>query len=225
MKKVVLVTAVAVVLAALMTGCGGGSSTSGKKIATNDVLGDMPNLVYQKAYVDSVLYADRDAQKSKLKGTSKSDFEKSAKISENYKKRSKEEDEKFEANVEKIKSTLIGKDIPFEMADGIGYEVNYCKISELKYGVNVEFEVTLTNESVIRIYQWGTLSFYYQVLDKDGNVIGKDYYGELRNAQISMSQKNGETAKGNLYLVSKEDAAQMANFAKIRFVEAPPKSY
>jgi len=211
--------------AMILVSCGGGSG-SGKKLATNEFLGDMPNLIYQKAYNDSIRKAEEKTEEKKLekeyasKKLDESAYKKGMELYQKFETRKKEEDAKFKAEIEKIKPQLVGKEIPFEMEEGCGYEVSGLKISDLSNaGVKVEFEVTITDEKAVKIYQWGTLSFYFQVLDKEENPIGKSYYGEVRHTTIIMSQKNGVTAKGSFYLIDKKDAKEMVNFAKIKFVK------
>jgi hypothetical protein len=202
----------------MMTSCGGGSSSvSGKKLASNEFLGDMPNLVYQKAINDSNRDAQKDAEKEKVR----QDPEKWKKMEDKFDAEEEAAEEHFNAEVEKLKPSLVGKELPFEVEDGCGYEVSGLKISNLNSaGVQVEFEVTITDGTVIKTQGWGTLAFYFQAIDKDGNLIGKDYFGEFRNTTINMSQKNSTTANGSFYLVNDKDAAEMANFAKIKFVKA-----
>jgi hypothetical protein len=210
----------------MMTSCGGGSGSVGKKLASNEFLGDLPNLVYQKAINDSIREAKEHTEKEKFKQDNSKNFDKSTgekwkKMEEQFKTEKKAAEEQFNAEVEKLKPSFVGKELPFEVEDGCGYEVSGLKISDLnRAGTQVEFEVAITDGTVIKTQGWGTLAFYFQVLDKDGNLIGKDYSGEFRNTTINMSQKNGTTAKGSFYLVDKHDAAEMVNFAKIKFVKS-----
>ena len=215
--------------AVMMASCGGGSgsgSGSGKKLAGNEFLGDLPNVVSQWAYKDSVLnaqkYAEREAFKEKYAGTKdKSVGQKAKEMEEKHAAQYKEAKEQFNAEIEKLKPALVGKILPFEVEDGCGYEVSDLKISDLnEAGAQVEFEVKITDEKAIKTRGWGTLAFYFQVFDKDDNLIGKAHYGDARSTTINMSQKNGETAKGSFYLVDKADAKEIVNFAKIKFVKA-----
>ena len=211
-------------VSAVMASCGGGSGSSGKKLASNEFLGDMPNLVYQRALKDSINDAKKYAEREKFKEKAsfdKSDMEKFKKMEEGFDAEEQAVKDQFNADVEKVKPSLVGKDIPFEMEEGCGYEISSLKISGVERSVAVEFDVKITDESALKVFNWMTVCFYFQALDKDGNLIGKDYYGESRHTTIDMSQKNGTTAKGTLYLVVKEDAAEMVNFAKIKFVNKP----
>jgi hypothetical protein len=210
--------------AVIMVSCGGGngSSNAGKKLASNEFLGDLPNVVSQWVYKDSVLnaqkYAEREAFKEKNAGTKdKSVGQKAKEMEEKHAAQYKEAKAQFQAEVEKLKPALVGKTLPFEVEEGCGYEVSGLKICDLDESAKVEFEVKITDEKAIKVYQWGTLDFIFQVLDKDGNIIGKD---NTRHTTITMSQKNGETAKGTFYLVDKADAKEIVNFAKIKFVKS-----
>ena len=223
----ILKTVLTVAVIALMASCSGGSGSSGKKLASNDILGDMPDLVYQYEYSDSVIKAKRDVEREKFKkdGTlDKSTWEKYSKMDAKFDAERDALKAKFDAEVEKLQPSLLGKNIPFELEDGCGYEVSSVKIIDLNKnsGAKVEFEVKITDESAFKIRSWGSVPFYFKTLDKDGNLIGKDYYGEERDESIIMSSKNGTTGKGNFYLAdSKKVAAEMVNFAKIRFIKDP----
>ncbi len=122
----ILKSILAVAIIATMASCGGGSG-SGKKLAKNDVLGDMPNVVYQHFQVDSIIDAD---EKEAYKGIkSEKDFGKAMKIKAKFDEREEKEDAQFKANIEKIKAELVGKDIPYEVENNVGYEIMSCKVS------------------------------------------------------------------------------------------------
>jgi hypothetical protein len=221
MKRQFNIIILALVCVMMFTSCGGG----GKKLASNEFLGDMPNLVLQKAVKDSIRdakkHAERDAFKEKNMGSKdKSVWEKAKEMEEKFDAERKAADEQFNAEVEKLKPSLVGKVLPVEVENGCGYEVSNLKISDLSTAVKVEFEVKITDESAVTVRNWGTVNFYFQALDKDGNLIGKAYYGEVRNTSITMSQKNGTIGKGSFYLVNEHDAEEMVNFAKIKFVKS-----
>ena len=195
-------------------GCGGGSSA--EKLATNEILGNLPNLVYQKAFSDSVRRDQRDVEMDKLKGSNISDWEKAAKITEKYKIHKKEEDAKFEAEIEKIKPQLVGKDIPFEVEEGLGYEVTSGKITDVSSNglVSVEVEVKITDIKTADIPRFSKkLITKVLEIDKNGNQIGTEnvFYVDLTDSE------NGATGKATKYIyVSKEKV----DFAKIKFIKA-----
>ncbi|MCL2597758.1 MAG: hypothetical protein FWD66_08935 [Paludibacter sp.] len=224
MKVFKFILAVAII--ATMASCGSGSS--GKKLASNDILGDLPNLVYQKSINDSILEAEQTAEESKFKDVkkdlSKSEIEKlwaeAMKIDAKFKEREKAADEKFDAEIEKIKPQLIGKDIPYEVEDGCGYTVSSVKIKDVGNFANAEFEVSITDESAFKTRTWGYVQFCYQLLDKSGNLVDKEYSGEFSSTSISMSQKNGATGKGTISIFGRSRAPQIVNFAKIKFIKS-----
>ena len=207
--------------AMILASCGGGSG-SGKKLATNELLGDLPNLVYQKAINDSIRDAKQHAEREKFKEDNSKNFDKSVgmkwkKMEEEFDAEQKAANDEVSAEAEKIKPSLVNKALPFEVEEGCGYEVSDLKIIDVDGNwypsAKVEFEVKITDEKAVKIYQWGTLDFGFHLLDKDGNLLDKDH------TTITMSQKNGTTAKGHFYLVHKRNARQMVDFAKIKFIK------
>ena len=203
--------------AMMMISCGGGSGSvkSGKTIARNDVLGDLPNLVYQHRYVDSVYSAQRSAEKEKIM-TDKNGAEKYEKIKAKYKALDDAEDAKFEAELEKIKLELIGKDVPFEVEEGTGYEILSCKIVLVDgSGVSAEFEVKVTDVDVVSPYKslfskTMTVVCTVQDIDKNGNQIGS-------NGAIYLdfpARENGAIAKKTTRIFANE-----VDFAKIKFIK------
>jgi len=202
----------------MLVSCGNGSSSvvSGKKIATNEFLGDLPNLVYQKHFTDSIRISKRSAERKKFEGGSKSDREKWEKVKAKYDALEKEDNAKFEAELEKIKPTLMGRDIPFEVEEGTGYDILSCKIVGVSgNGVTVEFEVKITDVKVcgppLNNMFTTTISIWtsMQQLDKNGNQIGSD-----GSVYVDMPGKeNGIIGKGEYHI-----SAQHADFAKLRFI-------
>ena len=203
----------------LISSCGGGSGSGGSKLAKNNFLGDMPNIVYQKHLTDSIRNAEEKAALSKITGKSNSDMEKAMKIYEKFKTRRKTEDEQLKANIEKIKPELIGKDIPFEVEKGAGYEITYCKISDVESSsISVDFEVKITDVAVAGISNYGKprIVVTVQDIDKDGKQIGANgaYYIDISG------KENGATGKSKLIVsISKRDAKEYTNFANFKFIK------
>ena len=125
---------------------------------------------------------------------------------------------------------LIGKDIPFEVEDGLGFEIVECKISE-----KITKHATSCNRT--------TLTFYYKVkpvdakiiekldsmrsglykcLDANGNVLLNSKGNEIETNVLGISfnekkqLKNGETIEKEGWFVLEPC---FANFAKIKFVK------
>ena len=200
--------------------CGGGSGNVGKDIGKNEYLGNLPNLVYQHNLINDNRNAEKDAKLEKLNTGSKSDYEKAVKIAKKFDVRQEEDRKKFEAEVEKIKTELMGKDIPYEVEEGLGYEVLSCKIVNVddRVAVCTEFELKITDAKLAKIKGYGEPDVYVvvQEIDKDGNQISDD--GGL---YVKLSGKtDGSTGKRENYIyVSWKNAEQMVNFAKIKFVK------
>ncbi len=212
------VVAIAICLAGvtMLSSCGGRSGSSGKKLASNEFLGDLPNLIYQKHLSDSIFEADMKAEADKL-GKSEKDFEKAMKLHEEYKLREKEEDTKYENEIEKIKPALLGKEIPVEVEAGSGYEITSCKISDVNSNsIFAEFELKITDINVAPFPRYGNiLAVTVQTIDKNGNQIGSDgaYSVELAD------RANGATGKAKIYItIRPSDAKQHVDFAKVKFI-------
>jgi hypothetical protein len=209
-----------IAMVAMMASCGG-SGSSGKKLASNEFLGDLPNLVYQKGYSDSVLNANEKAEMDKLDGSKKSDWEKAAKIDDKYDIKKEEADKKFEAEVEKIKPSLVGKDIPFEVEEGIGYEITSCKVSKVEGStVYVDFEVKVTDFKVANIERYGNkLILKWHEIDKEGKLMGSEY-GHVYYLELD-KKEDGATGKTTQFIsISSKEAEKYVNFAKIKFVNS-----
>ena len=204
-----------------LASCGGGSGSSGGKLASNPFLGDLPNLFYQKQVSDSIRDAEEKAAFDKLDWKKKSDWEKGEKLKQKFKAQSEEADKKFAAELEKLKTTLVGKDVPFEMEEGLGYEVTSFKVTEVgSYGsVKTELEIKITNPAEAALLRYANaLSVKLQEIDKDGNDIGS--YPHDFNINLS-GKTEGATGNYTYYSISVNgrDAKQSVNFAKIKFIK------
>jgi len=212
-----IIACFAVVCGLAFTGCGGGGSDSGsgKKLAANDFLGDLPNAFYQKNFTDSTIRAAQTAEEDKLDGTKKSDWEKAAKIREKYKAKFAEADKKFEAEVEKIKPKLIGKDIPFEVDEELAYKVNSLKITDVQGSkIYVEFEVEITDVTKLSSYQKSSkdLIVQWNEFDKDGNEMMSGKAAYVKMPEMATGAKKTEAT-----YISCD--AKYVNFAKIKFLK------
>jgi len=203
--------------AMMMISCGGGSgSVSSKKLAGNEVFGDLPNLVYQKHFSDSVLKVEQKAELGKLNPKSKSDWEKGSKIKEKFETREREEKAKYEAEIEKIKQQLVGKEIPFEVEEGAGFEITSCKISDVsRYGtVSIDCEAKITDVATVKFSPFSTvLKLEMLAIDKNGNQIIKDDMCHVSFPKVENGAIGKKTAG---FYISKE----FADFAKVKFVNS-----
>jgi hypothetical protein len=205
--------------AMMMVSCGDGSSSgsssgSGKKLASNDFLGDLPNLNYQKYLTDSIISAEEKTEMGKLDWKNKNDWEKGDKLKKKFRDKRDEADTKYKAEVEKIKPQLIGKDVPFELEDGTGYKVNSFKITDNINGggVYTELEVEVTDVKVADFTRANEIVVSWYEVDKEGNKMGND-----GSAYIKLAEKT-EGATGTYSLLIK-CSPRYVNFAKIKFVK------
>jgi len=203
---------IAVTAMCMMASCGSGSGSSGKQLASNDILGDFPNLVHQQG----IKY---DAWNDKYTDALEGDSEKKvAKLREQWDVVTDE----YKAELEKIKPTIIGKAIPVEVDAGLGFEVTSCKISGISGGekgggeVYFDLEVTVTDVTVTGMSRYDqSIRFRVQCFDKVGNKIG-----ELGSGSVDVSEiADGATGKGTDNYFSIDDAEQYVDFAKIKFVK------
>jgi hypothetical protein len=213
MKNTISKIMLAVACVVFMSSCGGGS---GKTIASNEFLGDLPNVVFQKQYEDSVRLAETEEEVSKAKLKGKYDDAKEMQLLEQYKVAQKEAETKYEAEIAKIAEKLIGKEVPVEVVDSLGFKVTSSKITEVKdRGVQLEIAVEITDIKEANA-RWGSLYLTAQNLDKEGNPIGRD--GSY-SAKLS-DKTDGATGTVSYFIsVYAREAEAIANFAKIRFIK------
>lgn len=226
----------------ILASCGGGGDSETKtknevkfqKSPKNEILGDLVNISgeYSAKWKTSEDEYEEARQKNMEKYADNSDKREQnyVKISADHKERGKQIVAEANAALEKEMAGLIGKDIPFEVEDGLGFEVVECKISE---------KITKHASSCNRT----TLTFYYKVkpvdakiiekldsmrsglykcldangnvlLDSKGNEIGTNVLGISYNEKKQL--KNGETIEKEGWFVLEPC---FANFAKIKFVK------
>jgi uncharacterized FlaG/YvyC family protein len=226
----------------ILTACGGGGDGEAKtksdvkfqKSPKNEILGDLVNISceYEAKWLASEAEYEDARQKNKEKYADNSDKREQnyQKISASHKERTKQIVAEANAALEKEMAGLIGKDIPFEVEDGLGFEIVECKISE-----KITKHATSCNRT--------TLTFYYKVkpvdakiiekldsmrsglykcldangnvlLDSKGNEIGTNVLGISYNEKKQL--KNGETIEKEGWFVLEPC---FANFAKIKFVK------
>ena len=228
MYKKFLSYLIAVIAICMMASCGSGSGSSGKQLASHEIFGDLLNLLYQKSYTDSIFYEEKEAVREKWNNSSSSSAqEKWDKAKEKFDAREDEEKAKFKAEVEKIKPALVGKDIPFEVEDGTGYEITSCKIHDIESNyVYIEFEVKITDVKAAKFDYQGMfdksnpkLSISTYEVDKNGNRMGSEWNNVL---SVEVPEKaDGATGKatGSTFYIAIENPERYMNFAKIKFVK------
>lgn len=243
-KRSVLTTifcAGAFATALLFTSCGSGSNSEGttksdvkfQKSPKNEVLGDLVNIAGEYS-------AKWKASEDEYKAAKEKNIEKYAdnsdkreqnfvKISAKHKEKANQILADANAALEKEMATLMGKDIPSEVEDGLGFEVVECKISGItkhmvSYGrttLNFKYKVKLVDAKMLEKLDsfWSGL---YRVLDANGNVL-LDPKGNEIAAEVFSISKDEKKQLNNGEIVEKEGwfvlEPSFANFAKIKFVK------
>ena len=225
----------------ILASCGGGGDSETKtknevkfqKSPKNEILGDLVNISCEYAAKWNASEAEyEDArQKNKEKYADNSDKreENYKKISASHKERAKQIVADANAALEKEMAGLIGKDIPFELEDGLGFEVVECKISKITKHATSCNRTTLTFNYKVKPVDANIIekldsmrSGLYKCLDANGNVLLDSKGNEVETNVLGISYnekkqlKNGETIEKEGWFVLEPC---FANFAKIKFVK------
>ena len=221
MKKVILNFAV-IAAAVVLVSCGGGTPAG---LPKNDILGNVPSLIYQKAKQDSII----EAKYYEL--TKDLEFEEIGKFHEDYLKESEVVEMKFKQDIEKEIKRLEGKTIPFTLSEGLGYEVTSLKIKSIdNIGyLNIEYSVKLTDVSKISCWvdkKEGHIFLTAKLVNKAGEMLGKykeQFAVELPKDEIKSCAdlKAGMEFSGSdsyTIKIEEDNAKEYIDFAKIVFV-------
>lgn len=225
----------------ILTACGGGGDGEAKtksdvkfqKSPKNEILGDLVNISseYAAKWNASEAEYEEARQKNKEKYADNSDKREQnyAKISAEHKERGKQIVADANAALEKEMATLIGKDIPFECEEGLGFEVVEGKISGITKHMGSCNRTTLTFNYKVKpvdakiIEKLDSMrSGLYKCLDANGNVLLNSKGNEIETNVLGISfnekkqLKNGETIEKEGWFVLEPC---FANFAKIKFVK------
>jgi hypothetical protein len=225
----------------ILASCGGGGDSETKtknevkfqKSPKNEILGDLVNISCEYAAKWNASEAEyEDArQKNKEKYADNSDKREQnyQKISASHKERGKQIIEEANAALEKEMAGLIGKDIPFELEDGLGFEVVECKISKITKHATSCNRTTLTFNYKVKPVDANIIekldsmrSGLYKCLDANGNVLLDSKGNEVETNVLGISYnekkqlKNGETIEKEGWFVLEPC---FVNFAKIKFVK------
>lgn len=225
----------------ILASCGGGGDSETKtknevkfqKSPKNEILGDLVNISCEYAAKWNVSEAEYEEarQKNKEKYADNSDKREQnyAKISAEHKERGKQIVADANAALEKEMATLIGKDIPFECEEGLGFEVVECKISGITKHMGSCNRTTLTFNYKVKpmdakiIEKLDSMrSGLYKCLDAKGNILLDSKGNEVETNVLGISYnekkqlKNGETIEKEGWFVLEPC---FANFAKIKFVK------
>ncbi len=225
----------------ILASCGGGGDSETKtknevkfqKSPKNEILGDLVNISceYAAKWNASEAEYEEARQKNKEKSADNSDKREQnyAKISAEHKERGKQIVADANAALEKEMATLIGKDIPFECEEGLGFEVVECKISGITKHMGSCNRTTLTFNYKVKpvdakiIEKLDSMrSGLYKCLDAKGNILLDSKGNEVETNVLGISYnekkqlKNGETIEKEGWFVLEPC---FANFAKIKFVK------
>ena len=211
----------------ILTSCGGGGGSEAKtnsdvkfqKSPKNEILGDLVNISSEYAAKWNASEAEYEEARQKNK----------EKISAEHKERGKQIVADANAALEKEMATLIGKDIPFECEEGLGFEVVECKISGITKHMGSCNRTTLTFNYKVKpvdakiIEKLDSMrSGLYKCLDANENVLLDSKGNEIETNVLGISfnekkqLKNGETIEKEGWFVLEPC---FANFAKIKFVK------
>lgn len=218
-KLIFSVVSLAVLFAFFLTSCkGDGEASSSKGLNKNEVIGNIPSIIYQFQQKDSVLDAKSQADFDKIK--EKADEKKIKVLYEKYQKQKEALAQEKESIIEKEKSVLVGKQIPYEMEEALGFEVTNFVIKDIdKDGqIEAEFEVKLTNPSIAQLMGYSTTELVVSTVyvNKSDEVFGSPsaFYVPLDSKEIGATG----TYKSYIHIRSR-DAKDFVEFAKLRFVK------
>ena len=225
----------------ILASCGGGGDSETKtknevkfqKSPKNEILGDLVNISgeYSAKWKTSEDEYEEARQKNMEKYADNSDKREQnyVKISADHKERGKQIVAEANAALEKEMAGLIGKDIPFEVEDGLGFEVAECKISGITKHATSCNRTTLTFNYKVKpvdakiIEELDSMrSGLYKCLDANENVLLDSKGNEIETNVLGISYdekkqlKNGETIEKEGWFVLEPC---FANFAKIKFVK------
>lgn len=223
----------------ILASCGGGGDSETKtknevkfqKSPKNEILGDLVNISceYATKWNASEAEYEKARQKNMEKYADNSDKREQnyLKISESHKERGKQIVADANAALEKEMAGLIGKDIPSEVEDGLGFEVVECKISGITKHMGSCNRTTLTFNYKVKpvdakiIEKLDSYSWLYKSLDANGNVLLDSQGNEI--AEVGGFSYNEKKQLKNGEIVEKEGwfvlQPSYANFAKIKFVK------
>lgn len=193
-------------------------------IPKNEILGNVPSIVYQKEQQDSI----REA-KSKALADDIEDEEKLIKLAEKHEEESEKAQTEFEEALQKEGENLKGRDIPFSLTESQGYEITSLKITGVNQDgeVSVGYTVKFTDVSKINFFRplmglgEGKVSLPVQFVDKAGNVLGKStYYLFFDRAKVKNASDLTNGMEVDFYnsIPVFNNSKGYSDFAKIEFL-------
>jgi hypothetical protein len=205
----------------LFIACNGNSVS---RIPKNEILGDVPSILYQKEQQDSIREAKTKAASDKIE-----DEGKMIKLAREYMEETEKAQAKFEEALMKEGEKLKGRDVPFSLAESQGYEITSLKITGVteKGEVSVGYTVKLTDVSKINFVRpnmglaEGRVRFPIQFVDKAGNVLGKStYYLFFSRTKVKNASDLTNGMEVDYYndIPVFNDSKGYSDFAKIEFL-------
>ncbi|MDY0103437.1 MAG: hypothetical protein RBS07_10900 [Lentimicrobium sp.] len=179
-------------------------SSSGKDYTKNEFLGEVPSINKKyKQKIDEKIFEIKEC----------TDPDKSLKLRKEFEQLKAERDEL----IEKSFAECLLKPVPFEPIENVPYTISGIKISKASnVWLNVIFSVK-TTEAVTEYAKKEIISYlyaYYNLIDKDGNVIANKKY--VARNEFDQLKPDMEIELVDKWLIS--DLDDMGDFVKIRLI-------
>ena len=221
--------------ALLLTSCGG-SESGGKeknvkfqKMPKNEYLSDLVNISCENIARVSASDAQYEEERAKNNEKYADNPDKRGQNWEKIKNANKERNlkimEEINAELDKELPALIGKTIPLEVEEGLGFEVMDCKIKNIeKFRAPSKGAMTFTfSYKVIPVdaKKMDTYPGTYRCLDANGNILVDENgnpIGDVMGLSYDQLKQlwNGETVENEGWLRIHQS---MSDFAKIKIVK------
>ena len=234
-RSILAICAGTFAVALLFTSCGGSGGGSKEKnvkfqkMPKNEYLGDLVNISCEniaRVSASEAQYEDERAKNNeKYADNPDKRMQNWEKIKAAKDERNKKIMEEINANLDKELPALIGKTIPLEVEEGLGFEVMDCKITKIeKFRSPSRAPMTFTfSYKVIPVdpKKMDTYPGTYRCLDANGNIL-LDEDGNPIGDVMGLSRDqlkqlwNGETVENEGWL---RIHPSMSNFAKIKIVK------
>lgn len=205
----------------LLAACGGNTIS---RLPQNEILGEVPSIVYQKEQQDSIRQAKGHAKAGKA-----GNEEQLTKLASQYAEEAEKAQKAYAEALEKEGEKLKGRDVPFTIAESSGYEITSLKIkgASEEGEVSVGYTVKLTDVSKIHFFRSmiglgeGKINLPVRFVDKEGNVLGKDlFHLFLSDPKLKKASDltNGMEVSFYNHIPVADDARGYSGFARIEFL-------
>lgn len=214
-KKLSLLFLLAGTVVVGLTACGGGGG-SGAGASTGGIFGKIPAIVYQKTQQDSVRNAKFE---KKFKDVEKMSEDEQKVFGEKMKKEYDDAEAQYKADFAKEGETLVGKSVPFMVAEGLDYNVSNLVITKVDDSgrIEAEYDLTIHDGSKLKTgaVTASTTFLDYQLVNKSGEIIKK----EKGMVFIESGHQSDTQFKETLvFSINKKNTKEMADVAKVAFV-------